>query len=82
VWDQGEGLAIERLDGDAVPRSSRTRPSSTARSDGEGFGLGLMIVRRLVEALGYRIEVHTRPMSGTRVRIVIPADRVISKEQA
>ena len=77
VWDQGKGLDQDRLQSGAV-----ARPSPDAREHHkEGFGLGLMIVRRLVEALGYRIEAHSKPDRGTRVRIVIPAKHVISEGQ-
>lgn len=72
VWDQGDGLVLERFEG-------RTNQLSSAgqRSGQEGFGLGLMIVRRLVEALGYRIELFSKPMCGTRVRIVVPSRNVL-----
>ena len=67
VWDQGEGLDPGRLNGEAT---SRPPPSSPDKP--EGFGLGLMIVRRLVEALGYRIEIRSAASRGTLIRLVIP----------
>jgi PAS domain S-box-containing protein len=39
----------------------------------EGTGLGLVISRRLVEALGGRIGVHSRSGQGTRVQVHLPA---------
>ena len=39
----------------------------------EGTGLGLVIARRLVEALGGRISVHSRPGQGTRAQVHLPA---------
>jgi signal transduction histidine kinase/HAMP domain-containing protein len=41
--------------------------------DADGFGLGLPIVHRTVQALGGRIDLHSVPGSGTRVRVALPA---------
>lgn len=73
VWDQGPGLDPSRLDGKSVSRSAGTRVSGAP----EGFGLGLMIVRRLVEALGYRIEIRSVASQGSLVRIVVPRRHVL-----
>ena len=72
VWDQGEGLDPNRLNGGAINRLGGNSPNHP-----EGFGLGLMIVRRLVEALGYRIEIRSTVSRGTVVRIVIPGRHVL-----
>jgi signal transduction histidine kinase len=74
VWDQGDGLDVNRLEGGAASPTGRN--SSTHR---DGFGLGLLIVRRLVDALGYRIEVRSKAQRGTLVRIVIPARHLMTK---
>ena len=39
--------------------------------DGDGFGLGLAIVRASVQALGGTVEIESEPDSGTTARIVI-----------
>jgi len=39
----------------------------------EGTGLGLVIARRLVDAMGGRIAVHSRPGEGTRAQVQLPA---------
>jgi signal transduction histidine kinase len=86
VWDQGPGLDTQRLQSGPV---ARTKPSSgtsrttstTSAAHHEGFGLGLMIVRRLVDALGYRVEFHSKPQRGTLVRIVIPTRHTPSEGQ-
>ena len=44
----------------------------------QGVGLGLAIVKRLTSALGYRIEVHSRPRRGTLMRLLIPDDATIT----
>jgi signal transduction histidine kinase len=41
--------------------------------DGEGFGLGLAIVRESIRVLGGRIEIDSTPGRGTTVRITLPA---------
>ncbi len=76
VWDQGDGLDPARFEG----RTGRGS-SGGLRSRQEGFGLGLVIVRRLVEALGYRLEIFSKAECGTRVRIVIPSSNVLLKGQ-
>lgn len=42
----------------------------TTKPPGRGTGLGLVTVRRLLEAMGGRISVHTREDHGTRIRLV------------
>ncbi len=75
VWDQGKGLDPNRLNGGAIHRSG-----SSSSDHPEGFGLGLMIVRRLVEALGYRIEIRSTASRGTLVRLLIPGRHVLVGE--
>jgi signal transduction histidine kinase len=77
IWDQGLGLDPNRLEVDAIARSN-----TGASVHPEGFGLGLMIVRRLVEALGYRIEIRSKSQRGTLIRIVIPAQYLLPEGQS
>jgi signal transduction histidine kinase len=42
-------------------------------SAGGGSGLGLYVVRALVEAHGGRVRLHDRPGGGTRVEVWLPA---------
>jgi signal transduction histidine kinase/HAMP domain-containing protein len=68
VSDTGPG--IDPADHEAVfERFSR----GSDRRDGEGFGLGLAIVRQAVRALGGRVELESEPGAGTTVRVVLPA---------
>ena len=67
VSDTGPG--IEPEDQEAVfERFYR----GSERRDGEGFGLGLAIVRQAVRVLGGRVELESAPGAGTTVRVFLP----------
>lgn len=66
VWDTGPGIAEDHLQ--AVFRDFY-RASNAGHG---GVGLGLAIVARLVRALGYRIEVRSRPGRGSLFAVTIP----------
>jgi signal transduction histidine kinase len=67
VADQGEGIPIEAFDKIFEPfwRGDTTRST-------EGAGLGLAIAKRIVESLGGRIGVESKPNAGTRFAIELP----------
>lgn len=68
VTDEGTGIApgdLERVFG----RYERARP------DGEGLGLGLFVVWRIVDAHGGRVEATPAPAGpGTRIAVRLPLD--------
>ncbi|MCW5656757.1 MAG: HAMP domain-containing histidine kinase [Burkholderiaceae bacterium] len=68
VWDQGPGMPAD----DLCVQSPATIPPPTR----DGFGLGLLIVRRLADALGYQVDIHSTQGRGTRVRVSIPASDI------
>lgn len=68
VSDTGPGIDPADQEG-VFERFSR----GSDRRDGEGFGLGLAIVRQAVRALGGRVELESEPGVGTTVRVVLPA---------
>ncbi|MGD0240026.1 MAG: PAS domain-containing sensor histidine kinase [Streptosporangiaceae bacterium] len=74
VRDQGEGIAP-----DVAPRVFRqfwrgkTRGGSRHGWHGGGTGLGLYIVKGLVEAHGGTIDVHRAPGGGAEFRFIVPA---------
>jgi len=74
VWDQGPGLGTASLEA-ASPQQAELE----TKGPDEGFGLGLLIVRRLSAALGYRVQVYGRRGRGTRVRVVVPTSDVIEE---
>lgn len=70
VADCGPGIAVEHLDRvfDRFYRVDAGRSRETG-----GFGLGLAIARWAVEVNGGRLEVDSRPGSGSVFRIALPA---------
>ena len=67
VADTGEGIAPEDLDRVFDP-FFRTDPAR----QGSGAGLGLALTKRIVEALGGRIEAESEPASGSRFAVTLP----------
>jgi signal transduction histidine kinase len=67
VWDSGVGIPEDQLE--RIFQAFQQLDS--ARS--EGLGLGLAIVRRTAELLGYDIAVDSRPGRGSRFSVLIPA---------
>lgn len=64
VEDTGPGLPEEA--------EALFEPFSRGNTKGEGFGLGLAVVREVVEAHGGRVRFERRGAGGTRVRMVLP----------
>ena len=48
-------------------------PFFTTKPAGAGTGLGLPVVKQLVESWGGQLRVHTQPGQGTRVELHVPA---------
>lgn len=71
VIDSGEGIPEEHLP-NLFTRFYRVDSSRNRRSGGSG--LGLSIVREIVEAHGGSVEVESRPGEGTTFRVVLPAN--------
>ncbi|WP_376696338.1 ATP-binding protein [Wenzhouxiangella sp. EGI_FJ10305] len=65
IEDDGPGIAPEELD-----RLFERGQRGDERRDGQG--LGLSIVRELVEASGGRLEVDTGEFDGARFRVILP----------
>ena len=65
VIDTGPGIAREAM-------ASIFKPYFTTKAG--GTGLGLPMTRRIVEAHGGRIEVHSEAGRGTAFRVVLPGD--------
>jgi PAS domain S-box-containing protein len=66
IADNGCGMTEQVL-------SRAFEPFFTTKALGIGAGLGLAICRRIVDDLAGRIEVDSRPLSGTTVRVYLPS---------
>jgi signal transduction histidine kinase len=79
----GDGVAIEVADhGVGIPPAEVPRVFEkfyrVGRSDTQGrrgTGLGLALVKHVVEAHGGRVDVQSRPGEGSRFTLVLPASR-------
>ncbi|HEX7481585.1 MAG TPA: ATP-binding protein [Polyangiales bacterium] len=65
VRDRGPGMVD-----DVLTRAGE--PFFTTKQPGEGMGLGLFLSRMIIERLGGRIELHSRPGAGTTAVVSIP----------
>ena len=63
VTDTGAGIDPSQI-ADVFKPFFTTKP--------RGLGLGLNLVKRLVERLGGRVELHSRPGEGTRITLHLP----------
>ncbi|OZB12691.1 MAG: hypothetical protein B7X58_10945 [Marinobacter sp. 34-60-7] len=69
VWDTGIGIESDKL-ADIFTEFHQVLPQGAGGR--QGVGLGLAIVERMVNVLGYRISVTSAPGSGSRFRLLIP----------
>jgi len=60
---------------DPADAAALTEPFRRLRRSGEGFGLGLSIVRSVAEAHGGTVQLSAPEAGGLRVRVLLPADR-------
>jgi signal transduction histidine kinase/CheY-like chemotaxis protein len=72
IVDSGIGMDPDQLRALFVPFQQAS--ASTARQYG-GTGLGMSIVRMLVDAMGGQITVDSSPGQGTRVDLTLPMER-------
>ena len=69
VWDTGGGIPKQALD---VIFDEFQQLDNPARERSKGLGLGLTIVQRLADLLGHKIDVQSRPGSGSNFSIEVP----------
>jgi two-component system sensor histidine kinase RegB len=67
VSDRGPGLAP------AVARRVG-EPFVTTKEPGQGTGLGLFLVRRFAEEVGWQFSIDSTPGTGTRARLELPVE--------
>jgi PAS domain S-box-containing protein len=75
VKDQGIGIAPEQHE-----RLFARFERGVSRRQYGGFGLGLWIARQLVDAMGGRIAVDSRPGQGATFSIVLPLDNAATQQ--
>lgn len=68
VWDSGPGIPTSKLRDIFV--EFKRLPNQT--TDNKGLGLGLAIVDRMANKLGYKIEVDSWIDYGSRFRLIVP----------
>jgi two-component system sensor histidine kinase RegB len=66
VVDAGTGMPAEVL-------ARAGEPFFTTKPTGSGMGLGLFLARSLVEKVGGRLAISSRPGQGTTVSVVLPS---------
>ena len=79
VSDTGIGIDIENLDRVFAPF---IQADGTLQRTFEGTGLGLPLVKSMIDLHGGRAEIVSAVGEGTTVTLVFPADRVVDKLQA
>jgi signal transduction histidine kinase len=79
VSDTGLGIPPEKLD-HIFDRFYQTRPEKDARAG--GVGLGLAIVREIVQAHGGRVEVQSELEKGTTFRLRVPIKTPLAPPQS
>ncbi len=75
VVDTGIGMTIEEV---AMALEPYGQVLNDLTRNREGTGLGLPLVKALVESHGGRLEIVSRRGEGTTASIILPADRVLA----
>ncbi len=71
------GIGIGKKDQEVIFEEFRQLDGSSTRQYG-GTGLGLSLCRKMAEALGGRIEVHSEPGQGSRFSIILPLGTIVT----
>lgn len=77
VWDTGSGIPSEQQQR-IFEEFYQLKNSERDRS--KGLGLGLAIVRRMADLLGYKVTVVSRPGRGSCFRVDVPIVRAAAHE--
>ncbi|HYD49622.1 MAG TPA: ATP-binding protein, partial [Terriglobales bacterium] len=68
IRDRGRGMSAEVID-------RLGEPFFTTKEAGHGMGLGLFLSRSILDRMGGRLEIESRPGHGTLATVVLPAQR-------
>ena len=76
IRDSGIGMSEEHLERVFTPylRVSQAR--------GSGHGIGLSLVKRISDRCGWGVDIASEPERGTRVKVRLPAARIVNLPQA
>ena len=80
--DQVVSIAVED-NGPGIPEENIERvfePFFTTKPEGQGTGLGLAVSRGIVERLGGRIEIDSKPGEGCTFRVIVPRSAIVSTQ--
>ena len=75
VTDTGNGMTAAEIEVALTPFG---QIDSALNRSNSGTGLGLPLVKLLVEMHDGELEIHSTPGAGTTVSVHIPADRLVS----
>ena len=78
ITDTGPGMSAQQLGRLFHPFERLGRETSNI----EGTGLGLIITRSLIEAMGGHMEIRSQPGAGTRVTLILPKATTPSAQTA
>jgi len=76
ISDTGPGMSSQQLSRLFNPFERLGRETSNV----EGTGLGLIITRSLIEAMGGRMAIRSQPGTGTRVTLILPMAQTSSDQ--
>lgn len=79
VWDTGCGIADNQSE-KVFEEFHRGAAVSESALSGGGLGLGLAIVRRMADTMGYRVTLNSRLGKGTVFRIDLPAGAFLVRQ--
>ena len=74
VWDNGIGISADKLNRLFLPF---VQLDSGLSRQFNGTGLGLALVRRLIEQHGGRVEVTSEPGKGSRFFAIVPREKAV-----
>jgi len=79
VRDTGIGMSPEQI---PVALEPFRQVASPFARNAEGTGLGLALVKSLIECHGGGLEIESALHKGTSVRLVLPAERIVRRRTA
>jgi len=79
VRDTGIGMSPEQI---PVALEPFRQVASPFARNAEGTGLGLALVKSLIECHGGKLEIESALNKGTSVRLILPPERIVRRRTA